>query len=371
MIHIFIGTKAQFIKTAPVIHELEASRIPYRLIDTNQHTDITTDLRKIFSIKSPDASLDNRSRNVNTLMAALNWSARIIFQIIFQKESFRRRVFGDVSPNDICVIHGDTLSTLLGLIASKSCGIRVAHLEAGLRSFDIFHPFPEEIIRIICMKHSDILFAPSKTAEENLRAMKLKGSIYNIGANTVLDSIRYVTDNSKKGPDGEIKKPYVIMSIHRFENIYNKRRLLFILTLMRVISQNNNVLFVLHQPTMKRITRIGFGALLKGKAIMVRPIVHYDEFVTLLEGAEFIVTDGGSIQEESSYLGIPCLIARLRTERDDGIGKNAVLSRFNPSIVEKFLASYRSLRRDPPHKEKSPSKEITSILNASQFAKSR
>ncbi|MFC1704678.1 UDP-N-acetylglucosamine 2-epimerase, partial [Candidatus Omnitrophota bacterium] len=191
MIHVFVGTKAQFIKVAPLLKEFDTQAIPCRLIDSCQHKDITRDLRTLFKIKQPDAFLETGFRNINSLPKAFLWIVRILAKLIFSKGKTKREVFG-AKPDGICLIHGDTLSTLVGLILAKSCGIKVAHLEAGLRSFDIFNPFPEELIRILCMKLSDYLFTPSQWAEDNLRAMSIKGRIINAHENTIIDSLQLI-----------------------------------------------------------------------------------------------------------------------------------------------------------------------------------
>ena len=249
MIHILIGTKAQFIKVAPVIKELDKRSIPYRLIDTCQHKDITPNLRKIFNIKDPDVSLDTGFSNINSLVRAFMWIFSIFGKIIFSRKKLLQSVFNN-DKNGVCLIHGDTLSTLLGLMIAKSCGLKVGHLEAGLRSFDIFNPFPEELIRIITMYASDYLFSPSTDGEKNLINMKVKGKIFNVKANTVLDSIDYIL-NKKQGLETSYLRPYVVMSIHRFENINSKKRLTLILGLAETISKNNNIAFIMHQPTKK------------------------------------------------------------------------------------------------------------------------
>ncbi len=361
MIHVFIGTKAQFIKVAPILKELDNRTISYRLIDSCQHSDITKDLRKIFSIKNPDAFLDEKFTNINSLPKAFLWVSKIIFRIIFLKNKLRNSLFGE-NPYGVCLIHGDTLSTLLGLIIAKSCGLKVAHLEAGLRSFDLFNPFPEEIIRIICMKFADYLFTPSQWAEDNLIKMNIRGEIFNVGENTIIDSMGLMLPQKKDFKFSDMK-PYAIMSIHRFENIYSSKRLKLIINLALQISNKLNLFFIMHQPTQKKLERSGAINRIKKEKIYNYPLTSYDNFILILKNAEFIITDGGSIQEESYALDIPCLLMRKKTERQDGISENVCLSKFDSKIIDNFLKDYKSFRSLKSQNDESPSKKIVDIIS--------
>jgi len=176
MIYFFIGTKAQFIKMAPIIVELRNRQIPYRYVDSGQHADLTRILRKTFGIRQPDICL-HRDGDISSVFAAIKWTCKLILMALFAKNKIKRQIFPE---SGLCLIHGDTLSTLLGLKMAKAAGLKVAHVEAGLRSFNIFHPFPEELIRIYCMKRCDILFSPSDLAYNNLQKMKTKGEIINV-----------------------------------------------------------------------------------------------------------------------------------------------------------------------------------------------
>lgn len=350
-IHIFIGTKAQFIKVAPIIKELDKRNLPYRLIDSCQHKDITTDLRRLFDIREPDVYLYTGFNNINTLIKAFLWTARIMGALIIKPNAFKQEVFGN-SEKGLCLIHGDTLSTLLGLIIAKRYGFEVGHLEAGLRSFDIVNPFPEELIRIICMRYADFLFAPSDWAYDNLTHLRKKATVYNIKDNTIFDSIRYILPRSTT-PAEKPHENYVIMSIHRFENIYQRKRLASIVTFAAELSEQFTVIFVAHQPTLKRLKATSLLHRLKQKKITIASLAHYDAFLSLLADAQFIITDGGSIQEESYYLNKPCLLLRNKTERHYGLGENVCLSQFNKKILNYFTEHYPSFKRKDTPKHRS------------------
>lgn len=361
-VNILIGTKAQFIKVAPLIKELDTRSIPYRLIDTCQHKDITTELRKQFNIRQPDAFLGNNFRNINSLPRALWWTISIFFSLLAKRRAFKQKLFG-INNNGLCLIHGDTLSTLMGCIIAKSYGMKAGLLEAGLRSFDIANPFPEELIRLISMKWSDYLFAPSEWAAQNLSLMKVRGEIFTVG-DTIVDSISSVLAHSSESAFLNLK-PYAVMSIHRFETIYRAKQLKFITELARDIGKQRNIYFIGHQPTLRRLNKNKLINQLDHVGIRRLPILNYSDFISLINNADFVLTDGGSIQEECFYLDIPCLLLRNKTERGYGLGENVCLSKFNRATIERFLANFAEFKRkNPADYNFKPSQRIIEIITA-------
>lgn len=340
MIHIFIGTKAQFIKTAPVILELQKRDIAYNLIDSGQHAAITKTMRQTFGIKTPDISLRKHPSDITKLSQALRWTLRLLYLGFFQKKKVFNEIFA--GKTGICIIHGDTLSTLLSLFLAKRSRIKVAHIESGLRSFDYVNPFPEELIRVICMKFSDFLFAPSNWAYNNLRQMVLKGKIFHTQGNTVYDAIQAIPPHYT---GAEATKPYVLLTTHRYENISSRNRMKFVLDTAEKVSEKFDVVFVLHRPTELSLKKYGYLTEFQ-KLCKMLPMLEYFDFLHLIKESEFVMTDGGSIQEECFYLGIPCLLFRNKSERDEGIGKNVYISKFRPENVNEFLKKFTTLRNE-------------------------
>lgn len=362
MIHVFIGTKAQLIKMAPILRELDRRNIPYNLLDTGQHAEITGKLRKQFDLRSPDVTLRSEQESIKTIFQAARWMISSLWRIVFRKRVICEEWF--LGESGICLIHGDTLSTLLSLIYAKRCGIEVAHVEAGLRSFHILDPFPEEIIRLIVMRYSDILFAPSDWAESNLTTMGYQQKTVHIGGNTIVDALDYAVEHMETG--SVPAEPFVVVTIHRVETIYSKKRLAKIERLLEKISKSRKVLFILHPPTRDQLDQFDLLDSLKtNPKIELLPLQSYFRFVSLLKEADLVVTDGGSIQEETSALDVPCLIMRTRTERDEGLGDNAYLSRFDSQRIEWFLNSWKTLKKSPQDQRISPSKELVDHLLAS------
>ena len=359
MIHIFIGTKAQFIKMAPIMINLNDRDIPYTFIDSGQHAKLVNDLIPQFGLKAPDVFLRRNHNNITTVYQGLRWIVHAIARATLTPKYTFRKIFGN--KKGICLIHGDTLSTLIALFYAKRCGLKVAHIEAGLRSYNIFDPFPEELVRLIAMHCSDLLFAPSNWAFENLCKMGLKAKTMNISANTGLEAVQYAAKKSR----GIIRKhsPYIVVTIHRMETIFSRSRMVMIVDLVKQIQQKHKVLFVLHEPTRQQLQKFNLlSTLTQQPGIEIISLLPYIEFVELIDGADFVVTDGGSIQEECYYLNKPCLIMRSKTERVEGLGENSMLSGFDANLIERFLRSYPKLRQRSLTQNLQPSMEIIEHL---------
>ena len=339
---------------APVMREFDNRGISYNFIDAGQHPGLTGEISREFGLRSPDVFLRKSQNNITSLGQAIAWTASSISRAAFKKRQVQRNVF--LNRRGICLIHGDTLTTLISLIYAKRCGLKVAHVEAGLRSYRIFDPFPEEIIRLLAMRFSDILFAPSDWAYENLHRMGYGNRTINLGGNTVQDSVKSAKLMFKfHGPP--IK--YSLTTIHRTETIYSRSRLRDIVDLLERISNSCQVLFVLHEPTNDRLKHYGFYERLKRNPnIELLPLRPYLEFLKLLSEAEFVITDGGSIQEECYFLGVPTLIMRTRTERQEGLGETAMLSNFSRDKIDKFIYQYQKFRRQVKDETLSPSARI-------------
>ena len=361
MIHIFVGTKAQFIKMAPIMRELDQRSINYNFIDSGQHAGLTGDLIQQFGLRKPDIFLRKERTNIDTIPQAISWSAKSAKHLIARREEILKGIFQ--GERGICLIHGDTLSTLFSLLYAKRCGIKVAQVEAGLRSYHIFNPFPEEIIRLLVMRFSDILFAPSEWSYRNLKKMGYVDKSINVHTNTIVDTIRFAKNhiNVLDRPS----EPYVIVKIHRVETIYSRARLSIIAALLDHIAQDRKVIFVLHEPTQHQLSRFGLiKKLRQNPSIKILPIQPYLSFLNLLAGADFVITDGGSIQEETYFLNVPCLIMRSKTERREGLGENACLSEFDEFQIDDFFKKLPMLRRKNADQDLQPSRLIVEHLSA-------
>lgn len=353
MLYFFIGTKAQFIKMAPIIIECDRRRIDYRYIDSGQHSVLTGRLRKVFGIREPDF-IFRSGNDVSSFSAALVWIAELLTYLLFRRHFLRKHVF---PIKGICLIHGDTVSTLMGLFFARAAGLQVGHIESGLRSFSLLHPFPEEIVRIFCMKRCDLLFAPTTAAAENLETLGVKGRIYEVTGNTVEDSIKLARAT---GTDMHVpSQPFLLACFHRLETINSRRRLQNIVELLNYYAQQIHVVLVLHNPTEKALRRSGSKL---SDNVETMSMLDYMDFISLMLAARGVLSDGGSIQEECASIGKPCLILRMRTERQDGLGNTAMLWEFSDSKRDLFMEGLTSPPPQSSSKEKSPSKAIVDIL---------
>lgn len=352
MIHFVVGTKAQMIKVAPVMSILRKREIYYNFIFTGQHQNTMDKIQENFKLDPPDTTL-YQGKDITGIFQMLRWILRIMLITIFKK----KKIFECEGTDDIVLVHGDTFSTLLGAIMGRLSGKKVGHIESGLRSFKLLHPFPEELTRLIVFKLSHFYFCPGEWAIDNLK--KYSGVKVNTQANTLYDCIKTVRINLN-----EIEAPipsfsYAIVSIHRFENIFNKEQFNYIVDELIRISSSMKLLFILHPPTLRKLEEFGLLKKLSDiESIELRPRYDYFQFIKLLENSEFLVSDGGSNQEEAFYIGIPTLLFRKASERPEGIGENIILSNFDSKIVTEFISNYRKYKRGELILEVSPSKII-------------
>ena len=347
MIHVFVGTKAQFIKMAPVIRRLDEEGVEYNFIDSGQHAAINRRLVAFFGLRRPDVCLRGEADdNISSFSRAVAWFCKWLLLAVCRPGKVRERVFR--GRGGVCLIHGDTASTLLGLLLARRAGLKVAHVEAGLRSYSLWHPFPEELIRLLAVRGADVLFAPCAWAHANLRRMGVAGAkrVINIGENTLLDALEYARRRMKSEPPPGDNDRYVLVTIHRLETICRPERLREVVQVVEETAARHEVLFLLHEPTRRRLERFSLLERLENcPRIRLEPLQDYPRFLALLQGCEFVITDGGSVQEESFYLNIPCLLLRKRTERRLGLGENVCLSGFEKKIINDFQENYAGFKR--------------------------
>lgn len=351
MIHVFIGTKAQYIKTAPLLWRMDAGRTPYRLIDSGQHAVLAATFQDELAVREPDVWLGG-GKDVASIPQALGWALRLAASLV-SKRRLRERVFGGLGG--VCVVHGDTPSTLLSMMLARRAGLAVAHLEAGLSSGRWLHPFPEELIRHLVVRRADVLFAPDDRSLRHLRAMRVRGRIVAVPGNTVLETLRRVDPAvSGEGP--------VIVTMHRVENLHRRRRRDGLADLVGRIAAGSDVRWLLHRPTSVALGRETIDRL-ERRGVRLTALVGHAEFLKLLAAAPFVITDGGSVQEECAMLGVPTLLWRDRTDRRDGMGANVVLSHYDPGIVRDFLADPGRYRRSSRIPATDPSALILGVLS--------
>jgi UDP-N-acetylglucosamine 2-epimerase (non-hydrolysing) len=354
MIHIVIGTKAQLIKMAPVMCALRDAGMSYRYISTGQHRETMEEILDNFGLKGPDITLYS-GPDITSIPKMLLWAVRILWLTFWD----RKRVFEN-DCNGIVLVHGDTFSTLLGALIAHVSRLKVGHVESGLRSFRFFHPFPEELTRLITFRLSHYFFCPGPWAVSNLS--QYSGEKIDTGGNTLSDALRLAVhrldDSHVKIPD----RPFAIVTIHRFENIYSRAALERIVRIVEGVAQQKYLLFILHKPTEKKLYQFGlFDRINAINNIECRQRYDYFNFIKLVSKADFVISDGGSNQEECYYLGKPVLLLRAATERQEGVGENCVISNYDMSTINQFVMNWRSYQFLSKFDERSPSAIISEV----------
>ncbi len=352
-IYFVIGTRAQFIKVAPVMRAMHDRGVPYTLIYTAQHQENIHEILEVYGLPKPDVTMYGEGE-ASTRGSFLLWFVNILYKVFFRSKRY-------IPKPGILLTHGDTFTAWLAALMGKRAGCVVGHIESGCRSFNIFSPFPEEISRLITFRLSDIYFCADEWAIANLK--KYKGEKINMGANTMLDGVRYALNYPSKSHFDFEETPFALVSIHRFENIFTARFTDVILPVLKDIAKTCHLVFVLHPPTRERLHNLG---LLEGLSSDTNITFHarfgFVDWVNLCNQAKFVITDGGSNQEELSYLGVPTLLFRHETERQEGLGENVIISKFDENVISDFINDPEQYRRKPLLSQARPSEKISQVV---------
>lgn len=315
-IAIVIGTKAELIKTFPIMLELQKQKKDYWFISTGQHP--LSNISKELGVKKPDFILSKEPEISTKFWSIINhnsfvWNIFMVFKI--------RKLIRKLKPQYV-IYHGDTMSTADAAIGSSKLfnfwnkTWKNVHLEAGLRSGNLIEPFPEEISRQISDRFSDILLAVSDGTEQNLKKYKNIKEIIKVG-NTVIDSVQ-ITYNKSKKKNKKIKKEFVLINIHRHEHLRSRKNMKKIIKILGQVKIKGS--WPLHDNTRRYLEKYGLmEEVNKMKNIEVTPLKDYEEFTFLMANCKYLIMDGGSIQEESLIFKKPCLILRNCTERQEGL----------------------------------------------------
>lgn len=326
--HIIIGTKAQLVKMAPVMLAMDKYKVAYTFVLTGQHQETMSDLISSFSLKTPDLILFKRHES-DTPAKLLKWL------FLCSKSAWKSR--GQFKNSKGFIVHGDTLSTLWAAVFARLLKVKVIHIEAGLRSYDNFDPFPEELIRIAVTKLSHVLFAGGEWAKGNLTSHSNK-LIMDTKFNTILDSLRFSLSSCEQitYPKNQGSN-FIVVSIHRTENILSKKQFLKIMRYISASAEVIKIKMVLHPITRRRLKETQWYNILEKKGVELIPRMNYMEFMQLLNNSSGLITDGGSNQEEAALLGLPCLLMRKNTERKEGLDSNIVLSKLDNQVIKNFV----------------------------------
>ncbi len=328
-----VGTRAQLIKVAPVLCACDAAGLSYELLLTGQHRETMVDLLEEFGVRQkPCELLELRERA--SILALWLWLPRALWATWNRFRALRRQT--GARPD--AIVHGDTLSTLVGALAGWLAGARVVHLESGLTSRRLLDPFPEEFVRRLVFRFADIAFCPNAPAAELMRR-RAHVKVIDTRENTILDAVRIALRRAGIRPT-PVEPRYLVASLHRFQNIYDRERLGTLVEILIRLAKDFRVVLVMHPATRSRLQVTGLLPRLTATAgLELSPRLPYTSFLTLAAQAHAVLTDGGSNQEELAFLGVPTVVMRPRTERPDGLGRNAILEPDLPCPVEAFIMS--------------------------------
>ena len=352
-----LGTRPEIIKLSPLIPLLDRA-FSHRLIHTGQHYSAEMDavFFKELDLRKPDFNL-----NVGSGTQA-EQTAKMIVEI--------ESILAAEKPH-IVLVQGDTNTTLSGALAAAKLGIRIAHVEAGCRSFD--KSMPEEINRIVTDHCSALLFAPDRVAYKNLVAEGISEEKIHLAGSTVADACMR---SMKLAGKSEIMKTlrlekgnFILVTVHRAGNTDDIEKLRGIVSALAEISEKTEIVFPVHPRTKKALEENNIELSKNIKAI--NPAGYLD-FLNLLSNARFAMTDSGGIQEEAALLNTPCLILRNETEWSRLVeeGKNMLVGDKKEGIVKGAMSLLESedaldrMRTAKASFDFGASKKITETLEA-------
>jgi UDP-N-acetylglucosamine 2-epimerase (non-hydrolysing) len=361
MILCIFGTTGELIKLMPILRRLQDRGHPFLLASTGQQVTQIPRLLELAQLRPVDLWLGRGAggRDLRSNSDIPRWAAAVGRTFARERRALRRSVRAGAG-RPLVLVHGDTMTTLYGALLGRALRFPVAHVESGLRSFDLMHPFPEELNRRLTSRIASYLYAPGDWAASNLR----RGTIVDTGSNTVRDALALAThevDPPVELPDGE----FGIASLHRFELLNDAGLLGKTIDVLR--ESGRRFLWVDHPVTVAALEKHGLSQKLEG-AITPIPRLDFFGFVATMARSSFLVTDSGGSQEETYYLDIPCLVHRKRTERQEGIGENVVLSEHRSEVLRAFLDDPSEHRRRSDLPDTSPSDVIVDDLEARGFA---
>ena len=331
-----VGARPNFMKMAPILRALAAHEpsLPSLLVHTGQHydADMNDKLFVDLNLPAPDINLEVGS-GTHAVQTA---------------EVMRRfePVLDRHTPSCVLVV-GDVNSTLACTLVASKKGVPVAHVEAGLRSYD--RSMPEEINRVLTDQIADLLYTTERLAHDNLAREGIDASRVHFVGNVMIDSLlanRAVAvppqETLKRGnvdlSTFDIGRGYGVVTLHRPSNVDDAAALGSLLEVLRDLSERLPLVFALHPRTRGNIDRFGLGRIVAGRGIAVLPPQGYLEMLGLMSTATLVLTDSGGMQEETTALGIPCLTLRENTERPITIdqGTNTLVGRDRGAIERAF-----------------------------------
>jgi UDP-N-acetylglucosamine 2-epimerase (non-hydrolysing) len=329
LLHV-VGARPNFMKVAPVIRAGLAGGHQQVLVHTGQHYDhaMSEAFFHDLDLPQPDINLEVGSGSHAVQTAGI--------MVAFEP------VLKETAP-DWILVYGDVNSTIACALVAAKAGVRIAHVEAGLRSRD--RTMPEELNRLLTDQLADLCLTPSRDGDANLRAEGIPQSRIQFVGNVMVDTLRHLLNRARdtRAPEkfGLAGGPYTFVTLHRPSNVDVRETLAELLGALDDLAADMPVIFPIHPRTKSRIHQFGLGEL-ASRVRLVEPL-GYLETIALVDRARLVLTDSGGLQEETTVLGIPCLTARPNTERPITVseGTNRLVASTRDAVIE---AAHQVLR---------------------------
>jgi UDP-N-acetylglucosamine 2-epimerase (non-hydrolysing) len=291
-----VGARPNFVKAAPVLRAIRKRGLRQTLVHTGQHYD--RNMSDVFftqlEIPEPDVNLGVGSGTHASQTAEI---MRCFEPVVLE------------SKPDMVLVYGDVNSTVAAALVCSKLLIPVGHVEAGLRSFD--RTMPEEINRIVTDRLADILFTPSEDGDANLLHEGVPKERIHLVGNVMIDSLIQLLPAARKLPKNGFPDRFALVTLHRPSNVDDSDSLRAILKSLMKMGKELSIVFPVHPRTRQRIAEFGIDT----QNLKLLDPIPYIEFLSLQSRATVVITDSGGIQEETTYLGVPCLTLRRNTER--------------------------------------------------------
>jgi UDP-N-acetylglucosamine 2-epimerase (non-hydrolysing) len=318
-----VGARPNFMKAAPVLRALRASQaVSQMVVHTGQHYDVN--MSDVFfqqlEMAPPDINLQVGSGS------HAQQTARIM--TCFETVLLERKP-------DWVVVYGDVNSTVAAALVCSKLGVRVAHVEAGLRSFD--RSMPEEINRLLTDQMADLLFTPSADGNANLAREGVCPQKVHLVGNVMIDTLVRMLPAAKQAVPEKLPDRFALVTLHRPANVDDPNWLGEMLAALSQVGEAMPVLFPVHPRTRQRLSAAGLCADSSSCVRLLDPL-PYLEFLGLQTRATVVITDSGGIQEETTFLGVPCLTLRENTERPVTVtaGTNVLVGRSIANLRAEF-----------------------------------
>ncbi|HXZ81546.1 MAG TPA: UDP-N-acetylglucosamine 2-epimerase (non-hydrolyzing) [Terriglobales bacterium] len=351
-----VGARPNFMKLAPVHQALtHHSSVRQTIVHTGQHYDVN--MSDVFfqqlRVPPPDINLQVGSGS----------HAQQTAEIICRFEP----VLLEQKP-DYVLVYGDVNSTVAAALVCSKLGVKVAHVEAGLRSFD--RSMPEEINRLLTDQLADLLFTPSEDGNRNLAREGIDNAKIHLVGNVMIDTLIRMLPEAQKHVPPELPERFVLVTLHRPSNVDDLDWLKRMLNSLEGLSSALVVLFPVHPRTRQRMAQVGLNGFHKCGLRLMDPL-PYMSFLALQQRATLVITDSGGIQEETTYLGTPCLTVRENTERPVTveIGTNVLVGRKVERVrseAQRILLGEARKGKIPPLWDGHAAERIAEIIRSSQ-----